>query len=102
MANETTRLSTIIDLMWDKDVSTAKKTTGSDQMVKHLMGQNYTPEAFSALSNDQKADAILTAMRANFINMVRGGGQRETQATLEQQIVEGGNAAVDNFNPDQT
>lgn len=100
MANEANRFSQIIDLLWDKDVPTDKKVAGSDLMVKHLMGVNFTQAAFDALSNDQKADAIMTAMRQALLKMVQAGGQADTAKTLEQEIIDGGNVAVSSFDPD--
>lgn len=100
MANEADRLSTILDTLWNKSVPTAKKTAGVDHIVKHLMGAQFTPANFAALSKDQKADAILTAVRAALMKMVCAGGQIETRNSLEQQVVDGGNDAVAAFDPD--
>lgn len=101
MANEATRFSDIIDALWGKDVPTAKKLEGANNIVAGIMGRNYTPEALAAMSNDQKADAILTAVRASLLRQVEVGGQLIEQRDLEGQVVNAGSAAKNAFDPDQ-
>ena len=94
------RVSQIVDLLWDKKVSTAKKIILADKMAVHFM-PDYTPEKYAQLTNEQKADVVASGIRSMLLNVVGSGGGKVAEIDAAKLVANAIEDAKNAFDPDQ-